>query len=100
MTNNRTLQVLNASHNKIDDAAVIQLRHALSNNYALRSLRLHGNPLNDEAIEEIFKINTHNLRLIKVPQIKDQDLKSSIDTRIKRLNAGRKANNHIEWFSW
>ena len=101
LTNNKTLQVLNASHNQIDDAAVENLTHSLSNNFSLRELRLHGNPLSDKGIEQIIlKINTDNLRHIKVPSINNKDIKSGITSRVKRINNDKKANNQLEFFSW
>ena len=101
LTNNKTLQVLNASYNQVDDAAAENLTHSLSNNFSLRELRLHGNPLSDRAIDQITsKINTHNLRHIKVPCINDKDIKSAITTRIEGINTGKKANNQLEFFSW
>ena len=101
LTNTKTLQVLNASYNQVDDAAAENLTHSLSNNFSLRELRLHGNPLSDRAIDQITsKINTHNLRHIKVPCINDKDIKSAITTRIEGINTGKKANNQLEFFSW
>ena len=101
LTNNKTLQVLNASYNQIDDVAVEILTHSLSNNFSLRELRLHGNPLSDKVIEQvILKINTDNLKHIKVPCINNKDIKSGITSRIKRINTGKKANNQLEFFSW
>ena len=101
LTNNKTLQVLNASYNQIDDTAAENLTHSLSNNFSLRELRLHGNPLSDKAIEQItLKINTNNLRHIRVPCIDDKDIKSAITNRIERINSSKKANNQLEFFSW
>ena len=102
LTNNRTLQVLNASYNQIDDTAVDNLTRSLLNNVALRKLTLHGNPISNEKFlkEFVTKIldRNKNLRHIKVPCIKDKDLKSGIATQVEKINAGRKANNQLECF--
>ena len=101
LANNMTLKVLNASYNQIGNAAAERLTHSLSNNFSLRELRLHGNPVSDRAIDEIVsKINTDNLRHIRVPNINNEDIKFAIFTRIKRINRSKKANNQLELFSW
>ena len=103
LTNNRSLQVLNASYNQIDDATVDNLTRSLSNNVALQELKLHGNPISEKAIGEfvpkILLLNIKSLRHIKFPRITDEDIKSAITTRIERINMGRKADNKLEWFS-
>ena len=100
LTNNKTLKVLNASYNQIDDAAAEKLIRSLSSNFSLKELRLHGNPVSDSVIEQIvFKININDLRHIKVPHINDKDIKSTITTRIKRINRSKKAHNQLELFS-
>ena len=100
LTNNKTLKVLNASYNQFDDVAAEKLTRSLSNNFLLRELKLHGNPVSDRAIQQIvFEIKTDNLRHIKVPRINDEDIKSAITTRIKRINRSKKANNQLELFS-
>ena len=98
------MQVLNVSHNQVDDAAVDNLTRSLSNNVALPELKLHGNPISEEAIEEfvpkILLLDIASLRHINVPRITNEDIKSAIATQIKRINMGRKSNNQLELFSW